>query len=963
MNDSASRRDQLGQLPAVLTPVAERWLERFDERHGADALDDALLPLVLKTVACSEFAGNVMLNQWPDVADSITANDPAGLMAALESFAADFDARELDDAAAKRELRVYRDRHMLALLVREVAGTATLAETLDGLSALADVLLAIAVGTAERRLNDRFGTLRDADGARIPLVVLGMGKLGGYELNFSSDIDIIFLYPREGTTDGRRSLGAQEYCTRLTRNVIALLDEKTVDGFAFRIDTRLRPFGDSGPPVVGFAALEDYLSKHGRDWERYAYVKARIVGPDPGSDVRAELFDELVDPFVYRRYLDFGVFESLRDMHAMITAEVKRRELKDNVKLGPGGIREIEFIVQSIQIVRGGSVPALKGPSLMSVLPRLVSNRGIRQQDADELEAAYRFLRRVENFIQAINDRQTHDLPADEVDQARLCLAMGFADWPSLIADLDQHRRNVSRHFAEVAIRDVGGDDDARVAAYRELWSERANSAAWRDRLAADGVTDAEALADVISRFQSTPQTARVDADTRRRLKRFVPRLLDEVVTAEHPVHAFERALTVVDSVLRRSAYIALLNENRLATERLVSLCSTSNFVAEQIKRTPVLLDELLEPGIGSEPIAKAELREELDARLASHRDGDAEVLMNEIAQFQRAVQFRVAVADAAGHLPIMKVSDSLTWLAETVVERALDVAMNELVARHGVPQYDVDGVRRDAGFLVVAYGKLGGLELSYGSDLDLVFLHDSRGSRQQTSGDKSLDNSMFFGRLVRKLVHYLTVTTSSGGLYEVDTRLRPSGRSGLLVSSVDAFSRYQEENAWTWEHQALLRARPIAGSESLAKAFEQVRAETLTGRVRTDALKDDVLSMRGRMMKELDESSSERFHLKQGRGGLTDIEFLVQYLVLANAARSPQLFHFSDNIRQLDALAASGCLPEADAARLQDIYRAYRLRLHRLALDEEPPMIPVGDFEAERGFVRELWQRVFDGG
>ena len=461
--------------------------------------------------------------------------------------------------------------------------------------------------------------------------------------------------------------------------------------------------------------------------------------------------------------------------------------------------------------------------------------------------------------------------------------------------------------------------------------------------------------------FASAPGTLQIDSVAGERLQRLMPELLAEVIEADNSDLALERTLTVIEKILRRSAYLALLNENRPALTRLVNLCARSGYIAEQIARHPVLLDELLDPRIFSGEVTKAELQAELQQRLGVETSADSEAKVQIISQFQRAAMFRIAVADFNGSLPIMKVSDGLTWLAEVVLEAALQVAWRDLVARHGKPTCVVDGVRRDAGFGIIAYGKLGGLELSYGSDLDIVFLHDSAGKEQVTDGEKALDNTLFYGRLVRRLVHFLTTQTGSGAMYEVDMRLRPDGQKGVLVTSTDAFERYQEENAWTWEHQALLRARAVAGSATIADEFGRIRRDTLINRVKRTALRDDVISMRQRMRKELDKSNDSQFDLKHGAGGIGDIEFLVQYRVLLHADEHPDVIFYSDNIRQLDALAAAGCVEQAIADRLKDCYRSYRLRQHHLVLDDQLPLLGVDQFTDERQFVVQTWGQWLD--
>ncbi|MCH9694669.1 MAG: bifunctional [glutamate--ammonia ligase]-adenylyl-L-tyrosine phosphorylase/[glutamate--ammonia-ligase] adenylyltransferase [Gammaproteobacteria bacterium] len=937
--------DSIEKLPAVLQPVAELWFGKAAERGieiPSERVDE-----VAKLVACSEFAGNVLLREFDHFASGVDAD--------LEGFSTEVANSDADAAVVKSQLRRFRNRFMVQVLAREISGNVGLNETLQQLSRLADRLLDAATRYSERQLSRRFGTPRNESGDAIPIVVLGMGKLGGRELNFSSDIDLIFCFAENGTTDGDRALSAQEYFGRLSRNIIALLDEPTVDGFVFRIDTRLRPFGDSGPPVVSFAALESYLVQHGRDWERYAYVKARVVGTLPADAVVQELYDELITPFVYRRYLDYGVFESLREMQSMIAAEVRRRELEDNVKLGSGGIREAEFIVQALQLVRGGSEPELQSRELQEVLPRLVNQRGLDAAAAEKLLRGYRYLRRLENFIQAIRDAQTHDLPANEVDQARLCLAMGCKDWRSLRAELDQHRDAIAVQFANIAFRgesDVSGADSPIAA----LWDSGSGVGQWQSVLQQSVSEDVEALAEKITQFRGSSAVQQIDANAQQRLQLFMPALLARVFETATPLSTLSRTLAVTERILRRSAYLALLNENSLAMQRFVELCARSQYIADQIARYPLLLDELLDPRLYTDNVSKQELADELESRLETLASVDSEQIMQMIVRFQRLSMFRIAVADFNKSLPVMKVSDALTWLAEVVLEATLKVAWEDLRVRHGVPCFERDGVLHEAGFGIVAYGKLGGLELSYGSDLDIVFLHNSTGKQQLTNGERPLDNTMFFSRLVRRMVHFLTTQTSSGTLYEIDMRLRPDGGSGLLVTNTDAFERYQEENAWTWEHQALLRTRPVAGSAIVATEFERIRKDTLIGRVRREQLHDDVCSMRQRMRIELDRSSDDQFDLKHGRGGVGDIEFLVQYLVLSNAKKHPGVITWSDNIRQLDDLVEAGVLHPVAGERLQDTYKVYRMELHHRALDGKDALCDVARFCTEREFVNTIW-------
>jgi len=970
INNSAT--SEIGCLPVILQQPVALWFERLEEKEPGSAVqigsmnDD--LQTLIRLVASSEFAGNTLIREWgwfmAALEQGVLADPPDRKL--IRDFARDAGSTDNDVQQTKKRLRQFRNQQLLHILWRTIGhsgNSSSLQESLASLSNLADALIESSMRYAERSLLPRFGFPRNAGGELIPLIVLAMGKLGGHELNFSSDIDLIFLYREDGDTDGERTLSAHEYFTRISRLIVSLLDETTEDGFVYRVDTRLRPFGESGPLVVSFAALEAYLLQHGRSWERYAYIKARVISPSASVAAIHELRNDMIEPFVYRRYLDYGVFESLRDMKALIAAEVQKRELAANIKLGPGGIREIEFIAQSLQLVRGGGDKQLRCSELQVVLPRLGDGRGLAATAVKSLLAAYEFLRKMENAIQAMRDQQTHEVPNDPQDQARLLLVMEHENWDALLAELDAHRSGVSELFAEVAFRADSGPGQTKLAeALRAHWGAAASIDEWEFLLQQNSYADARALAASVVEFASARAQRQTGTTARKRLRHFVPALLVLLQDRQSPDVVCHRVLNVVAQILRRSAYIALLNENPAVLERLVTLCENSAYLAEEIARFPLLLDEMLDPRLYTASITAASMREDLGERLERAAGADSEQRIEILGQFQRAALFRIAVADFTGNLPVMKVSDRLTELAEIVLHYALDVAWADLAGKHGEPCFTAKQGRRKAGIGVIGYGKLGGMELSYRSDLDLVFLHNSSGTAQQTDGEKPLENSMFFARLARRLVHFLTAQTSSGALYDVDTRLRPSGRSGLLVVSVDGFERYQDDNAWTWEHQALLRSRAVAGDAVVAREFERIRSETLRHRVRRDQLLADVLSMRDKMRKQLDKSGAAIFDLKQGHGGLGDIEFLVQYLVLKNADQHPAVIHYPDNIRQLGTLAAVGYLAVADVERLQQIYKAYRLCLHRLVLDDAAPLVDVARFAGEREYVRDVWQREMCG-
>ncbi len=951
-------------LPDALRDGPRNWFDRLGARH-ADALDrleasDFDMGGLVRMLACSEFAAGVLLRRWEWFLSEAERGEFAQSLkrAELERRFSELQETSIDKNEFMKRIRELRNERLVCILWNDLIAGHGLQRTLESLSDLADCAVAAAIEFARRQMTHRYGELV-YDGKRVPLVALAMGKLGGRELNFSSDIDLVFVYSADAMTTGSKPVSAHEFFTRVVRQTASVLEEVTADGFVYRVDTRLRPFGDSGPPVVSLAGFERYLLQHGRSWERYAYIKARPIAPAGDAESMDGMMEDVVRPFVYRRYLDYGVFESLREMKALVAAEVRKRELMDDVKLGPGGIREIEFIVQALQLVRGGSVAGLRTTRLRDALENAVDDHNLTGETAAGLLRAYELLRRVENYLQAWRDQQTHVLPASSVEQERLAYAMRYSSWAELERDLADARRFVSDQFAAIAFRDsgaaAGGADDPGFAA---LWGRRASEEEWNHSLSACGYDESREVARAVASFAELPSTQRIDTIAAERLRQFMPMLLRLLRDRSKPATTLKRVLGIVDRVLRRSAYLALLNENRVVLERLIELCEASGYLANEVARFPVLLDELIDPRRYLEAPGALEIRADLEQRGAAVDPADSERQVEIMTEFKRATLFRLAVADFNGSISTMKVSDRLTDIAELILSRALALAHADLVARVGVPRYRIDGRQHTAGLGVIAYGKLGGMELSYGSDLDLVFVHDSRGEQQQTDGPKPVDNAVFFGRLARRLVHFLTTQTGSGALYEIDTRLRPSGRSGLIVTSIDAFERYQVENAWTWEHQALLRGRAVAGSSVVAREFERIRAQTLRERVRRDCLKEDVVSMRAKMRAQLDKSDAERFDLKQGSGGIADIEFLVQYLVLLNAASHPAVIHYSDNIRQLGTLAAAGCLSEEESRRLQEIYRRYRALTHRLALDDRPAYVPAESLQEERRFVHDLWLR-----
>lgn len=938
-------------IPEVLRTAVEQARERFP---GLDELPDPIRDALPGVWACSEFVIQSCLHDPaifsdPDYLQSL--QDPAGPGERVRQVLSDSS----DEAALMQALRTLRRREMLRIAWRDLAGWASLEQTLHDLSGLADACIDASLAVLSRWHAERHGIARDARGEAQSLVVLGMGKLGAHELNFSSDIDLIFTYPENGRSDGERPLDNEEYFTRLGQRLIRVLDQVTEDGFVFRVDMRLRPFGEAGPLALSFDALETYYQNHGRAWERYALIKARPVA---GDRQQGEALLEMLRPFVYRRYLDFNAFESLREMKQMIEQEVIRRGLDGNIKLGRGGIREIEFIGQVFQLIRGGREAPLRERGILAVLQYLGEAGYIKPQEANDLNLAYVFLRQVENRLQMARDQQTHDLPRTELDRIRLAWSMGFDSWQSFSKALEQQRRRVQQLFDAVFVAPrVVGEQVQQESVFTPLWRGALTETDAIALLTRHHYQSPAEIVQLLGQLRDSPLMRALNERARHRLDELMPRVLETASTTGDPDQTCQRLIRVVEAIAKRSAYLALLVERPTVLEHLARLAAHSAWLTDMVARAPLLLDELIDPRVFTEFPSQDSLHAELENALSGVAADDLEAQMDALRQFQQTAVVRVAAADIAGDVPLMKISDFLTWIAEQVIREAYAIAWRHLVARHGTPCCQDEHGERAAHFGIIAYGKLGGIELGYGSDLDLVFLHDSVGSEQQTQGPHPLDNAEFFTRLAQRIINILSIPTTSGVLYQVDTRLRPSGSAGLMVSSLEAFTRYQQEHAWTWEHQALLRARPVAGDVDVGDAFDQLRREILARPRDGEALRREVAEMRARMLKE-HSHPEDAFDIKLDSGGLTDIEFLVQYLVLRNAAAYPALLDWTDNIRNLDGLMDSGLLSREQGAFLADTYRAFRRIVHRCTLEGRPPQVSLAEAEPGRTRVRALWDQ-----
>ncbi len=946
-------------LPESLAEVAAAaWtqvLERADDDLVA-RLEHAVSPeairrQLLRILACSPFAAELSRRR-PELLCALL--ESGELQSTLpESRFREALARRLDEPGADMAvvLRRFRQWHMLRIVWRDFCRLADTRETIRDTSLLAEACIIEALDRCHARLTERFGQpLGGVTGEPQQLIVLGMGKLGARELNVSSDIDLIFAYPEPGYTDGeRKPISNEQFFVKLGQMLIGMLDEVTAEGFVFRVDMRLRPYGESGALVHNFAALEAYYQEQGRDWERYAMIKAR---PLTGSPRKAVMLMRALQPFVYRRYIDFGVIESLRSMKQMINAEVSRRGLQDNVKLGHGGIREVEFIAQCFQLIRGGRDRGLQRRELLVVLQECAKLGCLPAPAVAELTEAYLFLRDSEHAIQGYRDRQSQTLPTDEHHRQAMALVMGFDSYSAFEVELEAHRRVVATHFVDLIAPPAEEQEHDPEAL--PPWDESLSPG----HLGVLGFTDPERGVQAVSDFRDSSRVAVLQPEGRDRLEQFMPLLLATCGETGQPDLALARLLPLVAAVLRRSAYLALLLENPLALKDLAVLCAASPWIAEQLARQPVLLDEFLDRATLYNAPDKHQLEEELAQQLAHLAEGDLEAHMDALRYFKASQVLRVAASELDGRLPVMKVSDNLTWIAEVILEQVLAVAWADLVRKYGEPERVGDGY----GFAVFGYGKLGGIELGYGSDLDLVFVWDAplQGS---TQGDRCINNAVFYTRLGQRMIHILETRITLGQLYEVDMRLRPSGDSGMLVSGLEGFRAYQQESAWTWEHQALVRARQVAGDPAVGGELAAIRRDILCQARDTEALAAEVVKMRNRMRDHLlpnELTEPGVFHLKQGRGGIVDIEFMVQYAVLVWSNGHPALADWTDNVRLLETLDREGLFSSSECEALTEAYLAYRSEAHRLALQQQPDEVAVERFLQPRQAVTAKWRQLF---
>jgi len=920
------------------------------EQHGTPWAES-----LARVLALSEFVGRTCLAQPDLLRDLVLSGDllqplePKDLHAALTA-STDASATDVD---LKSILRHFRNRQMVRIAWRDLAGWADLGETLASLSALADACIETTLNRLMKLAVEREGTPIEVGGHPARFVVLGMGKLGGQELNFSSDIDLIFAYSDDGQTD-KSGLSNHEFFVRLGQRLINVLSEQTGDGFVFRVDMRLRPNGASGPLALSFDAAEQYYQVHGRMWERYAFIKARAVAGDPAAGV--ELLRHL-KPFVYRRYLDYTAVEEIRAMKAAIHRELLRKGIESNIKLGPGGIREVEFIGQAFQLIRGGRDPRLQERRILPVLAQLASEGDLTAQAEKELREAYVFLRNTEHRLQELNDQQTQVLPASDLDRLRVAIGMGYGDTAAFEAALKRHMRRVHEHFESVFTAPQGEAPPEDDRGLHAVWSASLDEETSRSLLTRAGYADASAALNLLRGLRTSGAWSVLSANGRERLDRLMPLLIGAAALTRDANMTLTRLVALIEAIGRRSVYLALLVENSLALSQLVKLCAASEWIARYLAQHPVLLDELMDPASLYAPLTREALAGELHARLTRLPADDLEAQMDALREFHHAQVLHVAAADLGGGLSPMEVGRYLGEIAEVLVSSALTLAYDDLVRKHGRPAQARDSETVHPGFAVIAYGKLGSLELGYTSDLDMIFLHGAGQEGGQTEGPRVIANEVFFARLAQRLIHVLTARTTGGILYEVDTRLRPSGQSGLLVTHPQAFRQYQQDHAWVWEHQALIRARPIAGDPGLCREFEDIRTAMLCRSRDPQTLRTEVMAMRERMHAAQKPHDPGQYNLKHDPGGMIDVEFMVQYAVLRWAHEHPELIRHRANISLIEALEHRGLLDPAPAELLRTAYREYLAAEQRLKLMERQPLVDRAALGDTPSKVAALWR------
>ena len=837
-------------------------------------------------------------------------------------------AAAADEAELARQLRLLRRYVLAQIMVRDLCGAVELAEVTASITHLADFAVNTALAFAEAHYTALYGTpIGRYSGAAQHLSVVAMGKAGGFELNVSSDLDLIFVYPESGETDGRRSRSNQKFFTKVGQKLIALLNDITADGQVFRIDMRLRPDGDSGALVLSETALEQYLVAQGREWERYAWCKGRVVTPY-ANGIRS-----VVQPFVFRKYLDYGAYEALRGLHRQIRSEVSKKGMAGNIKLGAGGIREVEFIAQVFQMIRGGQNRSLQLKGTQETLAALAEAGILAPESAARLLEAYRFLRCLEHRLQYWDDQQTQTLPENPEQQQLLAESMGFANYEEFSGSLNAQRAQVSAQFNQTLSSPEENESEAEQP-LAGLWQDDAEAAEWAAQLADLGFANAPEAAERLAHIRSSSRYRHLSARAQQRFDAVLPRVVAAAAESSRPEAALPRLLDFLDSISRRSAYLAFLQEYPAALAQVAELMAQSPWLAEYLQQHPVLLDELLSAQLMEHP-NWPQFIGALSGSLQAA--GDPEAKMDVLRRFKHAQTFRLAVQDLAGRWPLEALSDQLSYLADILLEHTTWQVWQAMPKTHrSIPR-----------FAIIGYGKLGGKELAYGSDLDLVYLYD----------DSAPEAADIYSKYARRLTTWLSGNTGAGSLYQTDLRLRPNGDSGFQAHSLEAFAKYQHENAWIWEHQALSRARFVAGSPEVGRKFEAIRRQILSLPREANPLRQEIAQMRSKM---LPTHPAREDNVKYARGGVVDVEFIVQFFVLLHARQYPELLENYGNIALLNMAARRGLLSQDAAARTAAAYRHYRQVQHRQQLHGAGAVQVDDTLREHYEQVAALWREVF---
>lgn len=784
----------------------------------------------------------------------------------------------------------------------------------------------------------------DESGKAIQPYIIGMGKMGGYELNFSSDIDLIFGYAGDDA----------HFFHKVARRFIHLLHNSTEDGFVYRVDLRLRPFGSSGPIALSTQAMANYYFQYGRDWERYALIKARVVA---GNFEEGNAFLTEIEPFIYRKSIDYELVDALKNIKEMIQKEVILKENYYNIKLGDGGIREIEFIAQIFQLIHGGKQTDLQTTEIMKALD-IIAVRYLPPETVAALKNAYLFYRVIENRLQMVHDEQTHTLPTTHHDQQRLIKMLDIANWEHFEKLLMFHQGIVHEQFENIFGAVTVQENENHFSSLLKLLRKPQEAIDFKKWCDQQNIPESEQKSYLLWAFQKET-FLKLDENDQKEMTLVLLHAFHYLETKQQQTsHTLNLFLDILSSIAYEKRFIHWLYEYNNALMRILDLCCNTTWLSRYLARYPVLFEDLMESLEATKPINHKTLSKSLNTLLEQPKTTE-EQRLNLLRDFLHKNILKIAMADFSGKVPLMIVSDYLSELADALLNKILRLAWHELSLKHGQPTSDHHKNGRPD-FIIVAYGKLGGLELGYQSDLDIIFLHDAV-EEQMTDGANPILNSDFFIKLAQKIIHYLTAQTSAGRLYEVDMRLRPSGASGLLVSSFERFKNYQANDAWIWEHQALIRARPVTGSQTLTNAFNQFRKEILTRQRSIPHLKQEIIKMRQKLDKQfLAKQSDLSRKLKYGDGGMVDIEFLVQYLVLSHAHHEPLLVRFTDNIRQLAALEALGRLNSWEAMILRDTYRSIRKIQHYAKLSDQETLEKPQELVESMQLAKEIHDKVF---